>query len=61
MTAFDGESVRKGHQRLRRHSELCKHTSARKVEEPLAARLPRPDVRDLVRLLPAQSFRWRDT
>src|SRR6478752_276802 len=29
--------------------ELCAHRSARKVEELLAARFPRPDVRDLVR------------
>jgi hypothetical protein len=34
--------------------ELCKRKSARKVEELLAARFPRPDVRDLVRRLPAQ-------
>src|SRR3954468_843369 len=33
--------------------ELCAHRSARKVEELLAARFPRPDVRDLVRRLPA--------
>ena len=33
---------------------LCKQRSARKVEELLAARFPRPDVRDLVRRLPAQ-------
>ena len=32
--------------------ELCKQRSARKVEELLAARFPRPDVRDLVRRLP---------
>src|SRR6187402_2696073 len=31
--------------------ELCAHGSARKVEELLAARFPRPDVRDLVRRL----------
>jgi hypothetical protein len=31
--------------------ELCAHQSARKVEELLAARFPRPDVRDLVRRL----------
>src|SRR3954467_4926991 len=31
--------------------ELCKRKSARKVEELLAARFPRPDVRDLVRRL----------
>src|SRR6478609_494047 len=30
---------------------LCAHRSARKVEELLAARFPRPDVRDLVRRL----------
>jgi hypothetical protein len=35
--------------------ELCAHPSARKVEELLAARFPRPDVRDLVRRLPAQA------
>src|SRR6187549_2843477 len=35
--------------------ELCAHRSARKVEEVLAARFPRPDVRDLVRRLPAQA------
>ncbi len=35
--------------------ELCKRSSARKVEELLAARFPRPDVRDLVRRLPAQT------
>src|SRR6188768_97537 len=35
--------------------ELCKRRSARKVEELLAARFPRPDVRDLVRRLPAQA------
>ncbi len=34
--------------------ELCTRRSARKVEELLAARFPRPDVRDLVRRLPAQ-------
>src|SRR6478735_2531648 len=34
--------------------ELCKRRSARKVEELLAARFPRPDVRDLVRRLPGQ-------
>jgi hypothetical protein len=33
--------------------ELCAHRSARKVEELLATRFPRPDVRDLVRRLPA--------
>jgi len=32
--------------------ELCTHRSARKVEELLAARFARPDVRDLVRRLP---------
>src|SRR6187431_2888792 len=31
--------------------ELCAHRSARKVEELLAARFPRPDVRDLLRRL----------
>jgi hypothetical protein len=35
--------------------ELCAHRSVRKVEELLAARFPRPDVRDLVRRLPAQA------
>ncbi|MEI9950186.1 MAG: hypothetical protein WDO74_14720 [Pseudomonadota bacterium] len=35
--------------------ELCARRSARKVEELLAARFPRPDVRDLVRRLPAQT------
>src|SRR6187431_636909 len=35
--------------------ELCAHRSARKVEELLAVRFPRPDVRDLVRRLPAQA------
>src|SRR6188768_2122096 len=35
--------------------ELCAHRSARKVEETLAARFPRPDVRDLVRRIPAQA------
>src|SRR6187431_2020483 len=35
--------------------ELCAHRSARKVEEVLAARFPRPDVRDLVRRLPARN------
>ena len=34
---------------------LCAHRSARKVEEVLAARFPRPDVRDLVRRLPARA------
>ncbi|MES1178435.1 MAG: HNH endonuclease signature motif containing protein [Myxococcales bacterium] len=32
--------------------ELCKRQSARQVEELLAARFPRPDVRDLIRRLP---------
>ena len=32
--------------------QLCKQRSARKVEELLATRFPRPDVRDLVRRLP---------
>src|SRR6187549_3349391 len=36
--------------------ELCKHRSARKVEELLAARFPRPDVRDLVRRLPERAI-----
>src|SRR6187431_10595 len=35
--------------------ELCTRRSARKVEELLAARFPRPGVRDLVRRLPAQA------
>jgi len=35
--------------------ELCTHRSARKVEELLAARFPRPDVRDSVRRLPART------
>src|SRR6187399_1536924 len=35
--------------------ELCEHRSMRKIEELLAARFPRPDVRDLVRRLPAQA------
>src|SRR6187402_2683796 len=34
--------------------ELCRRTSARKVEALLAARFPRPEVRDLVRRLPAR-------
>jgi hypothetical protein len=34
---------------------LCTHRSARKVEELIAARFPRPDVRDLVRRLPTQA------
>jgi len=34
--------------------ELSAHRSARKVEELLAARFPKPDVRDLVRRLSAQ-------
>jgi len=34
--------------------ELCLHKRARKGEELLAARFPRPDGRDLVRRLPAQ-------
>ncbi|HET7540748.1 MAG TPA: hypothetical protein VFK05_12775 [Polyangiaceae bacterium] len=33
--------------------ECCRRQSARQVEELLAARFPRPDVRDLVRRLPA--------
>jgi HNH endonuclease len=40
--------------------ELCTRMSARKVEELLAARFPRPDVRDLVRRLPAQPGRTLD-
>jgi len=35
--------------------ELCAHRSTRRVEELLAARFPRPDVRDLVRRLPTQA------
>jgi hypothetical protein len=35
--------------------ELCSRRSARQVEELLAARFPRPDVRDLVRRLPART------
>src|SRR6478609_2728344 len=35
--------------------DLCVHRSARNVEELLAARFPRPDVRDLVRRLPART------
>ena len=35
--------------------ELCTHRSARQVEGLLAARFPRPDVRDLVRRLPARA------
>src|SRR6188768_1833978 len=35
--------------------ELCEHRSMRRIEELLAARFPRPDVRDLVRRLPAQA------
>ena len=35
--------------------ELCKQKSARQAEELLAARFPRPDVRDLVRRLPSQA------
>src|SRR6187431_2009361 len=35
--------------------DLCARRSARKVEELLAARFPRPDVRDLVRRLPART------
>jgi hypothetical protein len=35
--------------------ELCSRRSARKVEELLAARFPRPDVRDLIRRLPARA------
>ncbi len=31
---------------------LCSHKSARKAEEALAARFPKPDVRDLIRRLP---------
>ena len=35
--------------------ELCTRRSARKVEELLAARFPKPDLRDLVRRLPTQT------
>src|SRR6188768_660465 len=35
--------------------DLCEHRSMRKIEELLATRFPRPDVRDLVRRLPAQA------
>jgi hypothetical protein len=35
--------------------QLCSRRSARKVDELLAARFPRPDVRDLIRRLPVQS------
>src|SRR6185369_763611 len=35
--------------------ELCSRQSTRRVEELLAARFPRPDVRDLVRRLPARA------
>src|SRR6185369_1987900 len=35
--------------------ELCTHRSARQVEALLAARFPQPDVRDLVRRLPARA------
>ena len=35
--------------------ERCRRQSARQVEELLAARFPRPDVRDLVRRLPARA------
>ncbi|HET7539113.1 MAG TPA: HNH endonuclease domain-containing protein [Polyangiaceae bacterium] len=35
--------------------ERCRKRSARQVEELLAARFPRPDVRDLIRRLPAQT------
>src|SRR6187431_3357500 len=37
--------------------ELCKRRSTRQVEELLAARFPRPDVRDLVRRLPSKRGR----
>src|SRR6185369_1227980 len=40
--------------------ELCSRRSARRVEELLAARFPRPDVNDLVRRLPAPSARTLD-
>src|SRR6187402_2225795 len=40
--------------------ELCAQRSARKVEELLAARFPRPDVRDLVRRLPTRTGRAPD-
>jgi 5-methylcytosine-specific restriction endonuclease McrA len=35
--------------------ELCSRRSARQVEDLLAARFPRPDVRDLIRRLPARA------
>ena len=35
--------------------ELCKQRSARKVEELLATRFPKPDVRDLVRRMPVSA------
>src|SRR6187399_2577110 len=35
--------------------DLCTHQSTRKVEELLAARFPRPDVRDSVRRLPTRA------
>src|SRR6478609_3541192 len=35
--------------------ELCSRRSARQVEELLAARFPRPDVRELIRRLPARA------
>jgi HNH endonuclease len=35
--------------------ELCTRKSARQVEELLAARFPRPDVRDLIRRLPVSA------
>src|SRR5262245_7336404 len=37
--------------------ELCSGRSARKVDELLAARFPRPDVRDSIRRLPARPSR----
>ncbi len=40
--------------------EVCTHRSTRKVEEVLAARFPRPNVRDLVRRLPARAARTLD-
>ena len=39
---------------------LCSHKSARKVEELLAARFPRPDVRDSIRRLPTRRVATSD-
>src|SRR5438034_3621833 len=35
--------------------QMCQYKSARKVEELLAVRFPRPNVRDLVRRLPGKA------